>query len=42
MNLQKLNLVELSVQEQQEVEGGIFWFGLIAVAICLAYAISQL
>jgi hypothetical protein len=41
LELKNLGLVEMSIQEQQEVEGG-FLFGIICCAICLAYAIYEL
>lgn len=37
MNLENLNLVELSAQEVQEVEGGYWWF-LAEVAYELLYS----
>ena len=37
MNLENLNLVELNAQEVQEVEGGLFWIILGAIATaCIA------
>lgn len=42
LEFENLGLVEMTQLEMQETDGGIFWFGLIAVIICLAVAISQL
>jgi hypothetical protein len=42
LNLENLGVSEMSIQEQRETEGGIFWFGAIICAICLAVAIYEL
>jgi hypothetical protein len=40
MNLQKFGVQELSVQEQEEIQGG-FWFAWLAVGISAAIALYQ-
>ncbi len=42
LELEKFGVVEMSSQEIQETEGGIFWFGAIILGICLIVAIYEL
>ncbi len=42
LDLKNFGVVELNAQEVQETEGGIFWFGLIILAICLVEAFREL